>query len=260
MRTLLEVLPLSLPALLRPGEGSGAWTSAAAGAAAAAAAAAAGGPAHPGSMGAAPPGAPVASDDSHAAAHDRGTAAPIELQNAHSGYARGAGPPGGAAAPSGGEESGVAVGARDGRAGSDEGLGVREGSGSGARHCGVREAAAAARREQRPGPGRGAVGLRLPETLSPGLADLHDCQACPYGVKSPASRVLAQWQQRTSLIRLSSGAVPLCLACTHCGMLSGSPTVRQRRSQGGGATWLSQMRASPGRHELGSQARPFHAL
>ena len=180
MRTLLEVLPLSLPALLRPGEGSGAWTSAAAGAAAAAAAAAAGGPAHPGSISAAPPGAPAACGDSHAAAHDRGSAATVELRNAHSGYARGGAPRVCAAAPSGGGESGVAEGARDGRASSDEGLGVTEGPGAALGIAASGGSGSGARASGGRGPAVVLCGLRLPETLSPGLADLHDCQACPW--------------------------------------------------------------------------------
>ena len=179
MRTLLEVLPLSLPALLRPGEGSGAWTSAAAGAAAAAAAAAAGGPAHPRFTSAAPPGVPAACYDGHTAAHDRGTAGPAELQSAHGGNARGEGPPDGAAAPSGSEDSDTADGARGGRAGSDEGARVREGSGAALGIAASGGSGSGARASSGRGPAVVLCGLRLPETLSPGLADLHDCQACP---------------------------------------------------------------------------------
>ncbi len=140
MRTLLDVLPLSLPALLRPGEGSGAWTSAAAGAAAAAAAAAAGG------AGPAP-----------------ATAAPAGELGPGTDTRGGGG--GGSGAPGAGMPGQRAASGKQGWPGGAAGMGRAGSGGAGSGGDGSRSPAVL------------LCGLRLPETLAPGIADLQDSQA-----------------------------------------------------------------------------------
>ncbi len=142
MRTLLDVLPLSLPALLRPGEGSGAWTSAAAGAAAAAAAAAAGG---------ASPTSP--------------TAAPAVDAGPGTDTRGGDGGGGGGGAPGARRPDERAATGKQSWPGGAAGMGRAGSGGAGPGGGGLRSPAVL------------LCGLRLPDTLAPGIADLQDSQA-----------------------------------------------------------------------------------